>query len=276
MFQFSKIVYILEFFLQLTKQMELAVAEARKPITPPPFAEDPFIEAFGRMVMAAMKKVPEEERLEMQCQVMEVFRNRERKAAMTKTSPVGTVASGSSMMPPIPSYGSDFQTPSVANIPMWSQTMYSDVQQQQTPISYGRWPSQAPVGRFPQQQLFQTSPTQISPMSLAAQLSQFASMPPMTGSPGDTYSTTACHTVTTTPTTANITPITTSSASSAPQRQQQQQQQSNFPPMDTPVLPVRSPSDPQFSADSQEAEVTTTTTTPGTSESVMSLQDFVN
>ena len=85
--------------LQIAKQMEKAVAEASKPIPIPQPEQDPQIESFGRMVMNAMKKVPESDLMQIQIEVMEVFRNRERRASGILPSATQSVAPKSDFPP---------------------------------------------------------------------------------------------------------------------------------------------------------------------------------
>jgi hypothetical protein len=245
--------------LQLTKQVEIAVAEAQKPITPPKAPhDDPGIAAFGQMVMAAMEKIPEADRLEIQCQVMDIFRNYKKKATESSAS-----TSMTSTTPP------DMSMPSpwMQSYQQWTPPMihdyYGPPQQQHTPYGYSRWQTPAAAGRFQQPPLYPpTSSAQISPIPIPF---------PSLSTQGDTTlthktATTTSPTVTTGTSMAITTPITMSVAT----RQQPQLPLPDFSPVNTPIMQVRSPSMTQVP---EEVEVTTTTSTP--TSSVMSLEDFV-
>ena len=121
---------------KLTQKMEEAVAEVRRPISPPASTFQAPVELFGKRVMAEYDKVPEKERLDVEIQVMEVFRYRERKASgdrqMQNTSRAGGLSS--------------FDMPcSGFQLPMWPSNlaMMDPFQMSPNTMGFPRWQGQS-------------------------------------------------------------------------------------------------------------------------------------
>ena len=76
----------LKFHLQLSKQLGEAVAAASLPVTPPGAKEDPDLEAFGQVVKSGLKKFPKDEWMDIQCQVLAVFKYKEKSAKPPENS----------------------------------------------------------------------------------------------------------------------------------------------------------------------------------------------